>query len=266
MSRISTVLGYAAYRLAGKTKHGIHSPFVYHLLTEVIQDKKQYPAYEKVEKLRRSLLADEREIRVTDLGAGSKTNASPLRRIKDICRNAEKNRKYGQLLFRLAKHVQPGVIFDLGTSLGVTTLYFSEAVPSGKIITIEGCPETAGIARQHFSTAKAENITCVNGNFDDVLEKLLAEHCRLHTANCQLFFFDGNHRKAPTLRYFEHCMAHAPDDSLFIFDDIHWSREMEEAWEMIKKDERVRVTIDLFQMGLVFIRKEQAKEDFILKF
>jgi predicted O-methyltransferase YrrM len=266
VSHLFTALHYAAYRLTGKTRHDIHSPFVFGLLTEVIQDKKKHSAYERVEKVRMKLLGDDRFLNVSDLGAGSKTNSSPKRKVRDICRNAEKNKKYGQLLFRLAKHFQPSAIFDLGTSLGVTTLYFSEAAPAAKIVTIEGCPETAAIADSNFREHGSKNIELVIGNFDDVLQPVLDRSSQLPNQNSRLFFFDGNHQKEPTLRYFEHCIAHADNDSVFIFDDIHWSAEMEEAWAIIKKDERVTVTIDLFFLGIVFIRREQAKEDFIVRF
>jgi hypothetical protein len=40
---------------------------------------------------------------------------------------------------------------------------------------------------------------------------------------------------------------------------------METAWEMIKKHPKVTVTIDTFQWGLVFFRREQHKEHFIIR-
>ena len=257
---------FLKYRLSSETKYDIHSPFVFGLLTEVINDKKNYPAYNKVEALRQKLLKDDTLITVTDLGAGSKKNNSTQRKVKDICRNAEKNKKYGQLLFRLTKHFNPSLIFDLGTSLGVTTLYLSEAAPSAGIISIEGCPQTASIAQKNFDEAHARNIQLVNANFDDALESLLEENHKPRTTNHKLFFFDGNHRKKPTLQYFHQCLRFCGNNDVMIFDDIHWSEEMEEAWTAIKKHERVTVTIDLFFLGIVFFRKEQAKQDFVLRF
>jgi len=81
-----------------------------------------------------------------------------------------------------------------------------------------------------------------------------------------LVYFDGNHQKEPTLNYFHTCLQKAHKNSLFIFDDIHWSDGMEEAWEQIKKHDRVHLTIDLFQFGIVFFEKEMPKQHFILKF
>ncbi|HEY6161231.1 MAG TPA: class I SAM-dependent methyltransferase [Bacteroidia bacterium] len=262
---------FLKYRITSGTKYDVHSPFVFDLLTNVINDKKNYPAYNKAEALRKKLLKDDTLITVTDLGAGSRKNipkafGATKKRVKDICRNAEKNKKYGQLLFRLVDHFKPQLIFDLGTSLGVTTLYLSEAAPSAKIISIEGCPQTAAIAQKNFDEANAHNIQLVNANFDDVLENLLDQNCKPQTIKCKLFFFDGNHRKEPTLRYFEQCLQYSANNDVMIFDDIHWSGEMQEAWETIMKNESITVTIDLFFMGIAFLRKEQVKQDFVLRF
>ena len=160
--------GLLRYIFSAKSKHGIHSPFVFELLTKVFADKKKYPCYSKIESLRKELLHDETAIDVIDFGAGSKKRSSQQRKIKEICRHAEKNKKYGQLLFRVADHFKPQIIFDLGTSLGITTLYLSEGNSAAKVITIEGCPQTAAIAKKNFEKSSAKNIEQVIGNFDEV--------------------------------------------------------------------------------------------------
>jgi predicted O-methyltransferase YrrM len=80
-----------------------------------------------------------------------------------------------------------------------------------------------------------------------------------------LIYFDGNHSKIATLDYFEALLPTISNESVWIFDDIHWSPDMEEAWEIIKKHPKVTVTIDTFQWGLVFFRREQEKEHFIIR-
>ena len=82
--------------------------------------------------------------------------------------------------------------------------------------------------------------------------------------NWKLIYFDGNHSKKATLAYFEILLSTATNDSVWIFDDIHWSKDMEEAWKIIQNHPKVTVTIDTFQWGLVFFRQEQMKEHFII--
>jgi predicted O-methyltransferase YrrM len=191
------------------------------------------------------------------------TGRSGKRTISEIAERSLKSEKYGQLLFRLVNHFKPNTILELGTSLGISTAYLASANPNSKVITIEGCPNIASEAKKNFEILGLKNIESVIGNFDSVLPAAL---CQLPTADCKLVFFDGNHKKEPTLRYFNQCLELADNTSVFIFDDIHWSNEMEEAWEEIKSHPQVTVTIYLFFLGLVFFRKEQVKQNFIVRF
>ena len=251
---------YASYLLRARSAHGLHSPFVYELYTNVIRPKAAYYAFTEVEKLRREMLESDQAINVLDLGAGSRTRPGHRRRIRDIARRAEKSARFGQLLFRLVNRFQPEVIFDLGTSLGITTLYLAAACRKSRVYTFEGCPETARVARRNFGQMTA-NIRLVEGNLDQTLEGATGEVERIDFA-----FFDANHRYRPTVEYFETCLRKASEGSVFVFDDIHWSAEMERAWKHIQAHPRVMVTVDLFSLGLVFFRTQQPKQHFVLRF
>jgi predicted O-methyltransferase YrrM len=74
-----------------------------------------------------------------------------------------------------------------------------------------------------------------------------------------LIYFDGNHSKKATLAYFDLLLPAIDNDSVWIFDDIHWSPEMEEAWNNIKSHPQVKVTIDTFQWGFVFLDVSRKK-------
>lgn len=264
MKNLRFLFKYLNYLLSSNNAHGIHSPFVFSLYNDVINKKGSYYSYDKIEQLRKKLLASTKEIEVTDLGAGK----SGKRTVAEIASRSAKSRKYCELLFRLVYHFKPSTVLELGTSLGISTAYLASADPKAKVITFEGCPNTAAEAKKNFESLGLKNIESVIGDFNDTLSAVL---CRLPTAvpiviGSRLVFFDGNHRKEPTLNYFRQCLAHANSDSIFIFDDIHWSDDMEEAWEEIKAHPRVTVTIDLFFMGLVFFRTGQEKENFTIRF
>jgi predicted O-methyltransferase YrrM len=252
---------YLRYLLQAKSAHGLHSPFVFYLFNQVIHDKGHYPIYEQVEQLRSEFLKDSGEIILNDLGTGSNGLRGNKRKIKDIARHSLKSAKYGQLIFRLVNYFKPQTILELGTSLGVTTLYMGLHEFRPNVVSIEGSEEIALRAEQNFIRMKASNIQILKGNFDDVLPVQLKPLSQL-----DFVFFDGNHRKEPTIRYFKACLNYAHPESVFVFDDIHWSGEMEQAWEFIKQDPAVTITIDLFFIGIVFFRKEQARQNFTLKF
>lgn len=257
------IAAYLKYLLRSGNEHSIHSPFIFDLYTQVIAAKKDSnPDYAVLKRLRKELLTSNEQINILDLGAGSRVNKSNLRKIGTIARNAEKPEKFGKLFNRLVQRFQPQTILELGTSLGLTTLYLSKAKPDASILTFEGCPATAGIAQQNFKKLNAENIDVVLGNIDQTLPETLAKL----RPKLDFAYFDANHRYEPTVRYFEDCLPYMHNDSVFIFDDIYWSDEMTQAWEVIKKHPQVTLTVDLFWIGLVFFRKEQVKEHFTLKF
>jgi len=261
MFNIALTTNYIKHILSAKTRHGTHSPFVYNLVDKVIYDFKDKPEYHAVEKLRESLLQDERSITVTDLGAGSHVNNQGKKKVKSIAKNALKPKKLAQLLYRLAKEFQPKSLIELGTCLGVTTAYFSKALSHAKIVTMEGCPQTASVAQENWDKLSLKNIEISVGNFDNTLPELIDQQDQL-----DFVFIDGNHRKEATLNYFNLCLPKLHEDSVIIFDDIYWSKGMAEAWENIKAHPDVTVTVDLFWIGLVFFRSGQAKQDFTIRF
>ena len=260
MSHLWRAKQYAKYLSKAKNRHGIHSPFVYELLDKVIYDKTEFSEYETVEAIRKQLLSSADEIEIIDLGAGSTVNKSNNRKIADIAKNSAKGGKWGELLFRLSKHFQPETMIELGTSVGIGSLYQSLGNPNGKLTTFEGCPNTAAIAQGSFQKAKVKP-TIIEGNFDNTLQPFLDSIEKLDWA-----FIDGNHQKEPTILYFEQCLQKCHNDSVLLFDDIYWSKGMAEAWENIKAHERVNVTLDLFQVGIVFLRKEQPKQHFMIRY
>lgn len=261
MYHLKLFIRYIKYCWKGKSKYFIHSPFVYHFVTEILDNPYNFYAYDIVEKKRKELLQSNETINVTDFGAGSKVTPSNTRSISSIARNAAKPKKFGQLLHRITAHYQPNTMLELGTSLGVSCSYQALGNVNGKMITMEGCPEIAKNARQNFDDLRIKNIEQVIGDFSKTLDETLSRIDNLDYA-----FFDGNHRKKPTLEYFHKCLPKVNENSILIFDDIHWSEDMEEAWEEIKKHTEVSVTIDLFFIGIVFFKKDQAKEDFVIRF
>ena len=257
-NQIIIILKYLKYYFTSSTKHDIHSPFVFELLTTVIKSKTKHKLFESIEKTRKELLCSNEEIEIADFGAGGLNENIKKKKVNCIAANSLKSLKYSELLFRLANYFKPQNILELGTSFGISTMYM--ALSNAKVTTIEGCKNISEIAEKNFETCGLKNINIITGNFDSVLPEFIEK-----ADNLDFVFFDGNHRKEPTINYFETCLRKVDNNSVFIFDDIHWSQEMEEAWEYIKKSDKVTVTIDLFFLGLVFFRKEQAKQNFVIR-
>ncbi len=261
MLNMQLALDYVYHRLKAKTRHGVHSPFVYHLVDEIIYDFHAKKTYIDIEQLRKDLLKDKRFITITDLGAGSHVNNNKKKKVKVLAKNALKPTRLAQLIYRLAHYFAPKNVIELGTCLGITTAYLAKAAPLARVISIEGCPETAEIAKDNLQKLNIQNAELLTGDFDTLLPDVIAQLPEL-----DFIFIDGNHRKQATLNYFEWCLPKLSKNSIMIFDDIYWSKGMKEAWQEIKNHPKVTLTIDLFWIGLVFVRSGQAKEDFKIRF
>ncbi|MGL2966717.1 O-methyltransferase [Flavobacterium sp. XGLA_31] len=263
---LQQIRAYLNFIYHSKNEHGVHSPFVFALVTKCFYDTKKYQEYTLLKNYRNSLLQNKNTIEVIDFGAGSRVFKSNTRAINQIAKNAGISSKRAELLFRITNYFQPENILEIGTSLGLATSALSlglgakpnraELNPKAKIITLEGCPNTLATAQRQ----PLENVQYVNTEFSTYLKTLEAER-----AVFNLIYFDGNHSKQATLDYFELLLSTITNDSVWIFDDIHWSADMEAAWEAIKNHPKVTVTIDTFQWGLVFFRKEQPKEHFVIR-
>jgi predicted O-methyltransferase YrrM len=252
---------FLLYRLKSFRLHGVHSPFVFDLYEHVIRHDGQYLAYPKIEAIRKQQLQNKKILTVTDLGAGSRTGATSKRQIRAIAATAAKPAKYAQLLFRLVNYFQPRTVLELGTSLGLTTCYLAAARQQSQLFTFEGCPGIAAEASDTFRRLQQRNIRLVTGHLDQTLPATLQQ-----LPAVDFVYFDGNHRYEPTMRYFEACLEKRTEDSVFVIDDIYWSPEMVRAWQAICRHPEVTLSIDLFQLGLVFFRRKQPKQHFTLWF
>lgn len=254
---------YFTYYLGARTRYDLHSPFMYEFDTLVLPDRQISRECREIEALRKDLERLKDVLELQDLGAGSHYGNHPvkIKKISDIVRNAAVKPKYGRLLFRIVKWLQPAHVLELGTSAGIGTLYLSMGNPGTKVTTIEGSEPVAEVAKGNFNRMKVSNITSLTGNFDFVLPELLKDNTVF-----DLVYIDGNHTYEATVKYYNMLKGHLNNESLVIFDDIHWSEEMEQAWIEIYSDTDIIASVDLFQFGLVFFNKRLSKQHFILRY
>ncbi|MBA4849919.1 O-methyltransferase [Emticicia sp. BO119] len=255
------ILDYLKYLILAKNEHSLHSPFLFEFYLKVLKGSGSGRSFSEIETLRDNLLRNEQEIEITDFGAGSKLNRSSQRKIKDIAKNSQKPARIAQLFYRIIKYYNYETILDLGTSLGVTTAYLANANTNGKVYTFEGCPNTAQIAMENFGKLGLHNVEIIVGDLYNTLGIQLEKIGKIDFA-----FFDANHRYEPTVNYFEKCLSKIHEDTCFVFDDIYWSEEMKKAWEHIINQPQVSISIDIFWIGIVFFRKKQQKQHFVLRF
>ena len=262
-SQIRYFIKYLKYYLFSKHKkgHGIHSPFLFNLIQNVFNKNIIDTNLQKVFKLHDQYKKSKELIEFNEIGAGSSYKTTKKQTIGLIVKRSSINKKYGKLIYDLVQYFDCKDILELGTSVGISTLYIAQAAKKSKFTTIEGVSEKIEIARKITGGCNHKQINFVCEDFDKILSSVLHKFDKF-----DFVFFDGNHTKQSTINYFKICLDKIHNETVFVFDDIHWSKEMEEAWNYIKKHEKVRLSVDLFRMGLIFFKKELSYEHYVIKF
>ncbi len=239
---------------------GVHSPFVFDFCNNVLAKARDFDD-EAISTLRPTLKKDRSVLEVRDFGAGSKSMLGNERTVHSIAAHSSVSPKFGKLLATIVRRYEIKSSIELGTSLGIGAAYLGSASENNKVVSFEGCPNTALLAVKNLKEIGLSNIQVTVGAFEELLKTEVSSDQKF-----DLIFIDGNHRLEPTLNYFHFFLNHSHDSSFLVFDDIHWSPEMEICWSQIVASPEVSVTMDLFRMGIAIKRKGQTKEHFVLKF
>ncbi len=225
------------------------------LLEEVLDKQAIFYSFGAIERLKNQLLQNSTTLEVTDLGAGPSNRVGKYRRVNSIANTAVSPSWQCKQLFRLVHFLQAKNRLELGTSLGISTLYQYFPVQQSTMYSLEGCPNIAKIAQSNFDKLKAHNIRLIVGDFADTLPSTLQKMQSL-----DYVFIDGNHRLEATLSYFERCLPYCHNGTVIVLDDIHWSDEMQKAWKMIRQHPKVALSIDLYSMGWVFFDAKDSPQ------
>jgi len=253
------IKSYLKFLSKSTNQHGVHSPFVFNLVTKCFYSKTDSQKNVIINQYRNQLVNNNSIISVTDFGKGSKIFKSNERKVSKIAKIAGISKKRSKLLIRIVSHFKSTEILEIGTSLGIGSASLALGNLNAQITTLEGCTNTANIASKQFKKFDFNSIYISTGDFKNTLSK------SVENKSYDLIYFDGNHQKEATIDYFEQCLKTIHNETVFIFDDIHWSTEMLKAWEYIKNHNQVTVTIDTYFWGIVFFRKEQTKQHFVIR-
>ncbi|MEM6522968.1 MAG: class I SAM-dependent methyltransferase [Bacteroidota bacterium] len=258
MSRFFQLKSYLNYWLDAVNLHSLQSPFVYEIYKHVIDKRKRLPPDPSIEKIREKFKASSNSIEIDDFGSGSRKNNGTTRKITDIALYGITESKYSRIMSGLIEYMDYRNVVELGTSLGINTLYLSKKSHS-KITTFEGSSSLVNIASEVLGHQR-KNVNVIEGNIDITLPEYLEESEKI-----DFVYIDANHQYNATLRYFDLVLRKSHDQTCFVFDDIHLSREMASAWIHIIGHYQVTLTLDLYQIGIVFINPELRKQHYVLE-
>lgn len=254
---------YTKFLSRSVSRYKVHSPFIYNLVDQGITHSDPetiVTGSRTIEKLRKSLTKDNSSVIKIDFGYTGKSNPSYHTTVRKLALSSSSPPFKARMLAIIVHHFKPSAILELGTSLGIATAYMSVAAPQATITSLEGAPEIASLARKNFTMLGLQNIKVLEGNFRNTLPQFLET-----IPVIDFIYFDGDHTYNATLEYFELCRAKASNESVFVFDDIHWSYDMEQAWNYLTQHPQTTVSVDLFHFGILFFKKELTRQHFVIR-
>ncbi|MDR2389453.1 MAG: SAM-dependent methyltransferase [Tannerellaceae bacterium] len=241
-------------RLLRHKGHGVHSPFVYNLITKVIDERCPYYRFSDIEALRQRLLTNSETLAWTHRGGSGSCSVAEL-----AARNAI-GAKQGALLFRLTHYFQARHILQIGASAGLSTLYLTSWARGVNCIALEQLPACAAIARRVYETSGCTTVDLRQGDYLQILPPVLEEMGRVD------FVFFNTRCEPAAATLFKACAACADDPAVFVFEGIKANSPMRQLWREVRAHPKVSVTLDLYCMGVAVFHKKLHKRDYTVYF
>lgn len=209
-----------------------------------------------IESWRKTLLKDNEILHIEDFGAGSKKlKKETLRSTKAVTLYSTSNKKFSLLYQFFCMQSPSNNVIELGTCVGLNSLYLSKVTKS-KLYTFEG---SKGLIKKAKEGPGSDDIAYVEGNIGETLPEVLRQ-----IGHIDFILLDANHTYEGTRSYFNLILPYLHEQSVVAIGDIHWSREMEKAWEEIIQFTDVSLSLDFFECGILFFRKGLSKNHYTL--
>lgn len=233
--------------------HGIHSPFLFHLITTVVEDKRKLPEYEFIKGLKKN--AFELLHNYSDPSFSMVYNQFNLAPSNphQLYKKVELPFRYGKVVFRLIREFKPSVIVNYGPTFGINLALMAMANDNSIIY-----QEINDSAYETFSKQLLKDSAILNIYFfhEDPISTVVPEFINVN------YPYNPGKSRSIVQKILE---VHGADDVLII-SGIHESVEMEVSWQEVIDSESVHVSLDLFEIGIVLFREGLQKENFIHRF
>jgi hypothetical protein len=233
--------------------HGIHSPFLFHLITEVVEDKRKLPEYEFVKKLKNKAIQ-----LLDNCSDASFTNVYQqfnlaLSNPHQLYKKVELPFRYAKVVFRLIREFKPSVIANYGPTFGVNLALMAIADNNSIVYQLINDASCNTISKELLNDSAISNIRFFHE--DSVL-----------TSSPEFIYvnYPGNPGRSRSV--IQIILENHGADDVLIIRGIHESAEMEIYWMEVIESGSVHVSLDLFEIGIVLFRKGLQKENFIHRF
>lgn len=194
-------------RFRHRCGYGVHSPFAFDFITNVVYEKTPYYAY-------RPLAEEEKKL--------------PAARRR---RGAGESLKVKRLLFRLVNRTQPAFIVDAGVA-SASSLYLQAARPGAEYV-----------------------------EATDLSELFLEQGMPVD------FLYLHDFRNPEFVeQVFRVCLPRTTSQSVFVIEGIAYNAPMRQLWKRMQAEEKVGITFDLYDVGVLFFDRMKIKQHYVVNF
>lgn len=218
---------YLKYLLQRKTEFSVHSPFVYDFMKKVLYDRGTNRDYDLM--LRISRLLDGRKF------------------------STRSRRKQARLLYRLVRYMEPETVLTFGQLSALNT----SALALGNLQTKVYLEQSADF----LETLNSMGVVNVS-----LIRRYVDEEEQFERLNTGFVYYALDDFGDDTWNNIEEGFGEVDEDTVLVFEGIHHSHHTEVAWEAVKANEDVTLSMDLYSLGIVFFREGIEKQDFVLKY
>lgn len=233
--------------------HGIHSPYLFRLITTVIEDRRRLPEYKIFKELNYNAL-----LLLDHFSVSSFTNVYQYfnlatSKTRKLYKKVELPLRYMKVVFRLISDFKPSGLINYGPALGVNLAAMAMANNYSTVYQIVDDPEYTLFTAELLKDSAINNIYFLSEN-------------SIPPIHPEFIMINYPNNPDQSRNIVQRCLSRHEDNDLLIIRGIHESKEMETIWQEMIGSNCVRVSLDLFEIGIVLFRKGLQKENFILKF
>lgn len=253
-------MGTKLYRkLFYRKGFGVHSPFVFNLITKVIGERNPYYAYALAEGVRSRLLARRDPVLWSRNPAYSPARIHTL---AEITGREAVSPACGALLFRLANYFKSKYILQVGAGAGISTLYLTAYASDVQATVLESDPVLAAIAREAVGRTSAYPVRFLTGPYREMLSGALQEMPQVDF----VFFHTAREGAESSRALFCEAVRFVHAGTVFVIDGIRAGRSMKAFWKEACAHPAATVTVDLYSLGLIFFDPKLYKRNYIVYF
>ena len=206
--------------------HRVHSPFVYDLITTVIEEKRPYYCYKRLSTIRKKLQKNCAYIKYD----------GRIYTVKEVLKKYCLTENEDRLLFRLANRFRPTTTYVMGSDLGLALLYLTSWSEYVNCVVLEPEESVAHFASKivdKYSSAYFDIRVFYNTRIED------NENIDFIVLNSP-FCIDA----------YKIFLPHINDNSIMVVTGINASQKSRDTWKAICDTPKVTVTLDLYNLGI----------------